>query len=107
MILDLDKKEFCCELDCDGGELVLILLDLVDYSLVNVKREEEMVGVVDGGGEVKLIGDDLCRGSCEKELGVNLEWVELGRGIRLIELMVELEGEVNCGEEEGKEMSDV
>ncbi|KAF2569042.1 hypothetical protein F2Q68_00028274 [Brassica cretica] len=32
-----------------------------------------MAGAVDGGGEAKLTGDDSCRGSCEKESGVNSE----------------------------------
>ncbi|CAN7063002.1 unnamed protein product [Brassica rapa subsp. trilocularis] len=104
---DLDKNELRRESDRDGGELVPISPDPVDYSTVNVKREEEMAGAVDGGGEAKLTGDDSCRGSCEKESGVNSERVEPGRRIRLTESMAESEGEVNRGEEEGKETSDV
>lgn len=76
---DLDKKELRRESDRDGGELVPISPDPVDISSVNVKREEEMAGAVDGGGEAKLTGDDSCRGSCEKESGVNSERVEPGR----------------------------
>lgn len=98
-ISDLDKKELRRESDRDGGELVPISPDPVDYSSVNVKREEEMAGAVDGGGEAKLTGDDSCRGSCEKESGVNSE---RKRRIRLTEPMAESEGE-----EEGKETSDV
>ncbi|XP_022574150.2 uncharacterized protein LOC111215129 isoform X1 [Brassica napus] len=72
---DLDKNELRRESDRDGGELVPISPDPVDISSVNVKREEEMAG----GGEAKLAGDDSCRGSCEKESGVNSERVEPGR----------------------------
>uniref|UniRef100_M4DK65 Bromo domain-containing protein n=2 Tax=Brassica campestris TaxID=3711 RepID=M4DK65_BRACM len=91
----LDKKELRRESDRDGGELVPISPDPVDIS-------SEMAGAVDGGGEAKLTEDDSCRGSCEKESGVNSE-----RRIRLTESMAESEGGVNRGEEEGKETSDV
>ncbi|VVB03083.1 unnamed protein product [Arabis nemorensis] len=75
----------------------------------NAKRDEEMVGL-DDGGEAKLAGEDSCRGSCEgveKESAENSERVEPGRRTELTESMAESEGGGNGGDEGGKETSDV